>query len=116
MAEEERPAWEGNKDLYSAASEVSKNLIALFRLATGAMQANDLKAWWVHLDSAYIEADFSIKEVDRIKLDALWKKINPKDKRSYGLLKEYHLELRRLCKPFFQMIGERGDPRTAVYR
>ena len=85
-------------------------------MANVAMQSNDLKSWWIHLDSAYIEIDFILKETERTKMEALWKKINPNNKSSYGLLKEYNLELRRLCKPFFVMVGQTGNPKTAVYR
>ena len=113
---DEHDKYEEKPDTYSAASEVAKNIIELFRNATRARMNNDLKLCWVNLEEAYIEVEFIIKEPDRIKLEKLWKKINPNNKESYGLLKEYTLELRKLCKPFFLMIGDKGDPRTAVYR
>jgi len=115
MTEEPKPEY-NPFELYSAASEVSKNLIAYFRLANWAMENNDLRGWWVRLDQANMEADYSFSEKDREDLLKLWKKINPNLKTSFGLLKEYHLKLRRLCTKFFTMISTTGDPRTAVYR
>jgi len=103
-----------NIELYNAAAEVAKNLIYYFRLANLAMQNNDLKYWWVNLDSAYMEADFSFKEEDRIKMEKLWNKIDPNLKSSFGLLKEYHLELRKLCKKFFTMGETKTGP--AIWR
>jgi len=109
-------SYEEKPDTYSAASEVAKNLIELFRGATKAMMSNDLKGWWIFLDAAYSEMDWILKEPERKKLIELWNKINPNQKSSYGLLKEYTLELRRLCKPFFSMVNGVGNPTTAVYR
>ena len=77
---------------------------------------NDLKSCWIYLEESYIECDFILKDKERDKLLELWKRINPNKKDSYGLLKEYTLELRRVCKPFFIMIGEKTNPREAVYK
>jgi hypothetical protein len=79
------------------------------------MQHNDLKTWWIYLDSAYLEASFSIKEKDKVDLEKLWKKINPNLSSSYALLKEYHIKLRGLSKHFFT-IGDKSNPAQAVYR
>jgi len=113
---DEHETYEAKPDTYSAASEVARNIIELFRMATRSRMDNNLKSCWIYLEEAYIEADFIFKEKERERLLELWKKINPNEKKSYGLLKEYTLELRRLCKSFFLMIGDKGDPRTAVYR
>jgi len=101
-------------EVFNASGEVAKNLIELFRNCTRAMQANDLKFWWTSLDSAFMEVDFSIKEKDRLELELLWKRIDPNKKDSYGLLKEYHLKLRRLCVKFFTMGETRTGP--AIWR
>jgi len=114
MAEDVKDNSSG--ELYSAAAEVSKNLIELFRKATMSMMTNDLRMWWIYLDAIYIETDFAIKEKDREKMEELWKTINPNLKSSYGLLKEYHIKLRRLCEKFFVMVDTRGNPGTAIYQ
>ena len=113
---DDHETYEPKPDTYSAASEVAKNIIELFRMATRSRMSNDLKSCWIYLEEAYIEADFIFKDKEREKLLSLWKKINPNQKSSYGLLKEYTLELRRLCKPFFLMIGDKGDPASAVFK
>ena len=41
---DEHEAYEAKPDTYSAASEVAKNIIDLFRMATRARMANDLKS------------------------------------------------------------------------
>jgi len=101
--------------VFSAAGRTAYIIINFFYLADLAMMNNDLKKYWVYLERAYVNADFSLKETERVELEQLWKKINPYNKSSFGLLKEYHLKLRRFCKKFFIMGGQ-GDPCTAIYR
>ena len=103
------------QEVFNAAGKVAENIITYFQIANWAMENNQLQLWWINLDKVYMEADFSFKKADRDRMMALWKKINPNQKTSYGLLKEYHIELRRLCTRFFTM-GEGRDPRTSVYR
>ena len=112
MADERQ---EQPQEVFNASGEVAKNIIYFFRNCTIAMQRNDLITWWQNLDSAYLEAAFSIKEKDKKELEKLWKLINPYKKDSYPLLKEYHIRLRDLCKHFFTM-GDKSNPGTAVYR
>jgi len=116
MAEEQHDTYDEKPDTYSAADEVAKNIIDLFRLATRSMMSNDLKGWWIYLDAIYLEMRWVLKDTERDKLEKLWKKIDPNKKESYSLLKEYTLELRDRCKTFFTMASGSGDPRKAVYR
>jgi len=102
------------QEVFNAAGEVAKNIVELFRNCTRAMQTNDIKNWWINLESAYMEVDFSLKEKEREKLDTLWKKIDPYKKEAYSHLKEYHLELRRLCTRFFTMGESQKGP--AIWR
>ena len=100
--------------VFNAAGRVAENIINYFIVADWAMGNNDLINWWIALDKANMQADFSFKEKDREELEKLWKKIDPNKKPSYGLLKEYHLKLRRLCTRFFTM-GE-GSTGPAIWR
>ena len=103
-----------NPLVFNAAGKVAENLILYFAYADYYMTRNDLKNWWIYLDLAYMQVDFSLKETDRTNLQDMWKKINPNIKADYGKLKEYHLGLRRLCKKFFTM-GE-GQTGPAIWR
>ena len=114
MAEEHASSDGPVHQVFNAAGRVAENIINYFMYADFYMGNNDLKNWWIYLEKAYIQVDFSLKDKDRERMNQLWKKINPNLKSSYGLLKEYHIELRRLCTKFFTM-GE-GNTGPAIWR
>ena len=101
-------------EVFNAAGRVAENIINYFIAADYYMGYNDLINWWIHLDKAYMQAEFTFKKEDREAMEKLWKKINPYQKSSYGLLKEYHLKLRRLCTKFFTMGETNKGP--AIWR
>lgn len=104
-------------EVYNAAGKVAENIIKYFFLADWAMGEKDMQNWWIYLDKAYIQAEFSFSEKERddmIKLGLLVTKNLYNSEYSYPLLKEYHLKLRRLCTKFFTMGESNTGP--AIWR
>ena len=47
---DEHETYEAKPDTYSAASEVARNIIELFRMATRSRMDNNLKSCWIYLE------------------------------------------------------------------
>ena len=107
------------KEVYSGASEVTKNIIVNFRMADECMKNWQLYRWFKCLESIHIEIMYKLDKDERKECDDNFKAINPYTKNSYPMLRKFHIKLRDLCGKykFFDMINmwERKDPSKSVY-